>query len=295
MVKPFGPRMQSEIDGFTVVGDLKWRAWGGIVADLWTVRCSDDAHGTYVSPDPRLFIPFALEGTGSFLLRGDHPSPSVACRASSISYVPAGYPLHATARALAGLRHLDIHFNSLSLQRRLGRSLRIDDLEEPRLGLEDGRGAALAGLIAEAIEGDAHELYLDGLTNALLCLVFDIGPDTRKRRSALSRSQLRLALDHIERHCLETIRLADMANVAGLSESQFSHAFKSATGISPHRWVAQLRVRRAQNLLLTSGETLGAIAVQCGFSDQAHFNRVFRSVMGTTPGAWRRANSRAVL
>ena len=47
---------------------------------------------------------------------------------------------------------------------------------------------------------------------------------------------------------LETIRLADMASVAGLSESQFSHAFKSATGISPHRWVAQLRVRKAQNL-----------------------------------------------
>jgi AraC-like DNA-binding protein len=45
----------------------------------------------------------------------------------------------------------------------------------------------------------------------------------------------------------------------------------------------------AQGLMLTTAETLCAIALRCGLSDQSHFTRLFRRVVGETPYAWRRA------
>ena len=43
-----------------------------------------------------------------------------------------------------------------------------------------------------------------------------------------------------------------------------------------------------QGLLRTPGRSITDIALLCGFADQAHMTRVFTSVVGTSPGAWRR-------
>ena len=57
----------------------------------------------------------------------------------------------------------------------------------------------------------------------------------------------------------------------------------------PHQWQTKTRVERAKQLLLKNDASLTAIAVETGFSDQAHFTRVFRKVVGTTPAQWRRS------
>lgn len=292
-IKPFGPRMQSEIEGFTVVGELRWRAWAGIVADIWDVECNPNANGTYLSPDPRLFIPLTLEGGGRFLLHmDDGPCSYSHEHPYSMSYIPAGREIQGEAHGLTRMKHLDLHMSEVSIMRRFGRALRRENLVEPRLGLEDERVATLARLIAGTLEADhpSHDLYLDGLTNALLSLLFDVRAETRKRRPALSRSQLRLVMDHVDAYCMETIRLGDLARLVDLSDTYFSHAFKAAAGVSPHRWVMQVRIGKAQELLARTDQTVSAIAAQCGFADQAHFNRVFRSVAGTTPASWKREN-----
>ena len=292
-IKPFGPRMQSEIEGFSVVGELKWRAWAGIVADIWEVECSAGANGTYLSPDPRLFIPLSLEGRGCFVLRMEEGARTYAHElAYSMSYIPADQEVRGEALGLTRIKHLDLHMSEVSIRRRFGRALRRENLVEPRLGLEDERVATLARLIAATLEADqpCHDLYLDGLTNALLAVLFDVRTETRKRRPALSRAQLRVVMDHVDAHCLETIRLSDLARLVGLSDSYFSHAFKAAAGVAPHRWVMQVRIGKAQEMLARSDEPVSAVAAQCGFADQAHFNRVFRSVAGTTPASWKRDN-----
>lgn len=289
--KPFEPRMQSDIGGFTVSEALKWRAWGGFVADIWDVHCTPEARGTYLSPDARLFVPLVLEGNGAFhILSAEERPLCTHDTAYTMSYIPADHPIHGEARGLTRIKHLDLHLSEVSVRRRFGRALRRDDLAEPRFGLNDPRMIALAGLLAEALEAEmpASDLYLDGLANALLALLFGLQADAGKRRPALSRAQLRTAREYIEAHCLEPIRLAELAALVGLSETYFSHAFKAAAGVSPHRWVMQTRIREAQDLLRNTDLPVSAVAAECGFSDQAHFNRVFRSVTGTTPGSWRR-------
>lgn len=74
----------------------------------------------------------------------------------------------------------------------------------------------------------------------------------------------------------------------GLSRSYFEKAFKASLGTPPHQWLVRQRVQRAAKMLEQTGDSIGAIAVSCGFTDQSHFTRVFRTVVGFSPAAWRR-------
>lgn len=82
--------------------------------------------------------------------------------------------------------------------------------------------------------------------------------------------------------------LADLAAECGLSTGHFARAFRVSFGLPPHRWLLRERVRRAVHLMSTTDGPIDEIAVQCGFVDQSHLNRVFRRVMDMTPAAWRR-------
>ena len=79
-----------------------------------------------------------------------------------------------------------------------------------------------------------------------------------------------------------------LARACGLSDSHFAHAFKTSTGLPPHRWLSLHRVQRARELIESTGESLSSIAVSCGYADQSHLTRAFRSVLGSSPAAWRR-------
>lgn len=283
--------MTAEIAGFTPSRDLKYRAREAFVADVWDVACAPDARGTYVSPDPRLFIPLELEGGDSVEIF-DATGPRVGrdVPAMTVSYIPANQTQCMNVRGVTRMKHLDIHLNETALRRRFGRSLARDGLSTPRFRLDNPRLVALAGLIAEEVESECphHDRFLDGLVDAFVTTLFDIRLTAERRRPALSDAQLRQTMAYIDAHCLETIRLSDLAGEAGLSETYFSHAFKAAVGVSPHRWVMQERVRRAQALLREGDEPVSWVAAQCGFADQAHFSRVFRSITGLSPGAWKR-------
>ena len=64
-------------------------------------------------------------------------------------------------------------------------------------------------------------------------------------------------------------------------------AFQNVLGISPIQYVLQLRVRKAKELLLETGLSLGEICAACGFQGQSYFTKVFRERTGTTTGKFR--------
>ncbi|MER9855005.1 MULTISPECIES: AraC family transcriptional regulator [unclassified Mesorhizobium] len=291
----FVARMESRIEGFSVIGDLKWHVWDGVVADLWDVSCGDKAEGYYVSPDPRLFVALDVDGDGAFFVEDAKGELRRHDQAFSMAYIPAGVPIRGRVEGLRRIRHLDLHFDAAVLTRRFGRSLDHEALRMSRFQFRDDRTAMLAGLIAAECGSDRplHDLYGEGLLNALFASLFQIDrPDTLRRRSPLSRRKLRLVTDYIDAHCLDRIRLADLAALTGLSETAMSHAFKAATGVPPHRWQMQARVDRAKAMMARDAASLGDIAEATGFFDQAHLTRVFKSIVGVTPGAWMRSTSR---
>jgi AraC-like DNA-binding protein len=82
--------------------------------------------------------------------------------------------------------------------------------------------------------------------------------------------------------------VAAVAAQCGLSRSYFEKAFKVSLGTPPHRWLVRQRIQRAGDLLERSNDSIGSIALICGFTDQSHLSRVFRASVGSTPAAWRR-------
>lgn len=108
---------------------------------------------------------------------------------------------------------------------------------------------------------------------------------TETRRVAAGVASVRRLLDD---EPLERRSLKDMANVARVSPFTFAHAFKRAYGISPHAYALQRRVSAVRELLV-AGELVSRAAHHVGFADQSHLTRRFISVVGVTPGEFRRA------
>ncbi len=86
----------------------------------------------------------------------------------------------------------------------------------------------------------------------------------------------------------EDIGLQELADLAQLSRHHFIRAFKRETGLTPHAYLTDRRVRAARGML-ASGSTPAEVAARCGFYDQSHLNRVFKARIGVTPGAFVRA------
>ncbi len=108
-------------------------------------------------------------------------------------------------------------------------------------------------------------------------------------RNGLAPWQVRQVLAYIETNLGTPIRNKDLALVARLSVYYFNVAFRNSVGSSPHEYVVRRRVKRAQELMLSTGNSLSDIAAECGMADQAHLTRVFRKLAGNSPAAWRRA------
>jgi AraC family transcriptional regulator len=95
------------------------------------------------------------------------------------------------------------------------------------------------------------------------------------------------ALDHIEAHLGEPIRLAALAAECGLSQTHLSTLFRAQLGTSPHAYVIDRRLDRARRLLSQDDQPIAGIALECGFGDQAHLTRMFVLRLGTTPARYR--------
>ena len=103
--------------------------------------------------------------------------------------------------------------------------------------------------------------------------------------------QARKVREYVDGHIAGPLRVADLCALIQRSEAHFSRAFKHTFGASPHAFVIRRRVTFAAQYMLETDTCLSDIALQCGFTDQAHLCKHFRQATGETPAAWRRARS----
>lgn len=99
--------------------------------------------------------------------------------------------------------------------------------------------------------------------------------------------------DFINDNLHRQITLAEMADVAGISQFHFTRLFKSKTGMSPLAYVAQKRIELTKAVLRSSGDTLAQVAIDCGYASQSHFTTAFKAVTGMTPGQYRKTAAEA--
>jgi AraC family transcriptional regulator, arabinose operon regulatory protein len=99
--------------------------------------------------------------------------------------------------------------------------------------------------------------------------------------------RLRPALERMRLYHHLPLRLAELAELAELSPSQFTRAFRSAIGTSPIDWLRQTRIEQAKRRLRESADTLKEIATQVGYGDQFYFSRDFKRMTGVSPSEFR--------
>jgi len=92
----------------------------------------------------------------------------------------------------------------------------------------------------------------------------------------------------IDDNYTETVSMKDMAEMAGLSATQFNVRFRSVFRMSPTDYVLSRRIQDAQKCLTETSQSIIEIAVNVGFVDQSHFTKRFRKVTGMTPLAYRK-------
>lgn len=287
VVRVFRPRMEAQTRNLRTLKPLAFRALSGAVADVWHVAGERGGGGYYTAPDPRLVVFLDDTPPAMALKTSENEVGHLGTRAI---YVPAGVPLWSRLGRAQTLSHLDFHLDSAPLHARLT-AVGLRGLPCKAMFAPDSEALlVLARLAAREVEAPRRGgLMLDGLLQSLLGEVIDNPPDAMPQTSGGLSPQHMTAIEHHMMQNIErSVGVAELAQVAGLSESWFSRAFKQSAGVSPQRWIAERRVAAAKEMMSDPQRPLADIAVATGFSDQAHLSRTFRRAVGLPPSQWRR-------
>ena len=148
-------------------------------------------------------------------------------------------------------------------------------------------------LYEEFCRTDAESaLAIDGLASAVLAqlirLVSAGKPDEDSRPPWLPA-----LMDLLEQRYLAPIRLAELSARVGVHPKIMSRAFRRSVGVTLTAYVRRRRIDWACERLIATELPLSRIAMEAGFTDQAHFARLFKQATGLTPRAFRAARTAA--
>jgi AraC family transcriptional regulator len=111
---------------------------------------------------------------------------------------------------------------------------------------------------------------------------------TESPAHGLDHIRLRRVLDYIAANIADDITLVNLAGIAGYSAFHFARKFTLAMGISPGRYISNIRLENALTELPAGKLPLAEIALNAHFSSQASFTRAFHRATGTTPKEYQR-------
>ncbi len=106
--------------------------------------------------------------------------------------------------------------------------------------------------------------------------------------AALSDQKIGKALNILHGNLAFNWTIDSLARIAGMSRSSFAVRFRSKVGASPLEYITKWRMFRATDLLKSGTMALNEIAETVGYKSEAAFNKVFKRLVGMTPGSYRR-------
>ncbi|HEU5418194.1 MAG TPA: AraC family transcriptional regulator [Streptosporangiaceae bacterium] len=160
----------------------------------------------------------------------------------------------------------------------------------PQTVVADPRSAAMlraAHIAAEHGDRLASSSLLRTALAGLLSAHAAAAPGGRTAAPRRAPAAVALTRDLLAERLAGPPSLDELAGLTGLSPFALLRAFRSETGLPPHAYLNQLRVRRAR-ILLDDGLAPADVAARTGFADQAHLTRHFKRVVGVPPGAYQR-------
>jgi AraC family transcriptional regulator len=140
-------------------------------------------------------------------------------------------------------------------------------------------------------ESPAGKLYADSLIQTLtLHLLKNYTSANSVQENlcgGLSGYKLRRVQEFINANLEEDLSLAEIAEVADLSQFHFARAFRKSTNLTPQQYLMQQRIECAKELLAKDELPIVEISLLTGFKNQSHFTTLFRKFTKFTPKMWR--------
>lgn len=161
-------------------------------------------------------------------------------------------------------------------------------------GIADGELLGLCERLALCVDGGEPALQMIEL-NALLyqllmhlCTRCTVDAHTPEPPASQQTGMLRNITEYLERHYMEKLTIGEAASHFGYSREYFSRLFKHGTGVTPDRYLTEIRLQSALDDLMNSDDTVAMIAERNGFANVKSFSTAFQKRFSATPAAFRR-------
>lgn len=139
------------------------------------------------------------------------------------------------------------------------------------------------------LSGDDH-LAMEQVTNTILVSMLQnmgITKPTAPIKGGLAPKVTTLVCDYMQANFHRQIYLAELADLAQLSEYHFCRMFKQSQAQTPQAYLLAIRIEQVKLRIRTKRDSVADIALQCGFSNQSHMGRYFKKLVGISPRQYR--------
>jgi len=232
-------------------------------------------HDTYA-------IGITLAGLQSFVYRG---SRADSC-ASNLIIIHPDEVHDGRAGAAAGYRYRMAYVEPRLIRAALGRSARSLPFVRQPVSTDPRLARALRLALAD-LDRPLEELEADRFVLLLADALLALDPSSAGRPlppgcgAAVDRAR-----QFLDAHHDRAVGSKELEAITSLDRFALARHFRARLGTSPYRYLVMRRLDRARSLL-RAGHSLVDAALACGFADQSHLTRQFRSAYGLTPGRWR--------
>jgi AraC family transcriptional regulator len=128
-----------------------------------------------------------------------------------------------------------------------------------------------------------------GVENSVVDLLAALDDSDDDRPTPPAPPWLAAIQEALHERYAERIRVSALSRELRLHPVYLARVFRRSTGHTVTGYLRNVRVARAAHRISATDEPLSTIAAETGFADQAHLNRSFKAIIGTSPGAYRRA------
>lgn len=141
--------------------------------------------------------------------------------------------------------------------------------------------------------GDDH-LAMEQVTNTILVSMLQnmgITKLTTTVKGGLSPKVAALVCDYMQANFHRQVYLAELADLAQLSEYHFCRMFKQSMAQTPQAYLLAVRIEQVKLRVYNGQVTMADIALQCGFANQSHMGRYFKKLVGISPRQYRQLSA----